>query len=65
MCQVCEHVYQEHAPAFLRAMGFPEEVCIGMDMTAHLNLATLRLDSTTSKLGSWARTATPPAPCPR
>lgn len=59
VCQVCEHVYQEHVPAFLRAMGFPEEVCIGMDMTAHLNLATLRLDSTTSKLGAHRDPACP------
>ena len=59
VCQVCKRKYQEHAPAFLRGMGFPEEVCIGMDMTAHLNLATLRLDSTSSKLGAHRDPASP------
>lgn len=58
---MCENVYQEHTPAFLQAMGFPDDVCMGMDMKAHLHLATLRLDGTSSKLGAHRD---PPSPMP-
>ena len=37
-CQVCELMYQEHAPSFLQGMHFPEDVCKGMDMSTHLHV---------------------------
>ena len=40
-------------------MRFPEDVCKGMDMGAHLSLATLRLDSNSSKLGAHRDPAGP------
>ena len=52
-------MYTEHASSFLRPLSFPEDVLDGMDMSAMLNLSTLRVDEASSRLGAHRDPACP------